>query len=87
MTHRTNARFWRIYRQLPTQIQNLANKNFDLLKRNPRHPSLHFKKIGVLWSVRVGIDYRAIGLDKGETVLWIWIGTHDEYKRMVAQQR
>lgn len=42
-----------------------ADKNFALLKDNPRHPSLHFKKVGTLWSARVGEQYRALGKDVG----------------------
>jgi hypothetical protein len=46
MKHMTLPRFWRCYEQLPVEIQTLADKNFELLKNDPRHPSLHFKKIG-----------------------------------------
>lgn len=61
----------------------LAKKNFNLLMADPFHPSLHFKRIDKLWSVRVGFDYRALGLDKGDTVQWFWIGHHNEYNRVV----
>jgi hypothetical protein len=83
VNHRTTAGFWRRYHQLPRDIQELAKKNFERLKADPFHPSLHFKKIGKLWSVRVGLDYRALGLDKGDTVQWFWIGHHDEYPRII----
>jgi hypothetical protein len=45
VTHRANLRFWRCYRQLPEDIQKLADASFRLLRQSPRHPSLHFKKI------------------------------------------
>ena len=64
-------------------MQELAKKNFKLLKANPCHPSLRFKKIGKLWSVRIELECRALGLDKGNTVHWFWIGHHDEYNRIV----
>lgn len=83
MNHRTTAGFWRRYHQLHEDIQVLAKKNFELLKADPFHPSLHFKRIDKLWSVRVGLDHRALGLDKGDTVQWFWIGRHDEYNRIV----
>ena len=54
-----------------------------MLKANPSHPSLHFKKVGRFWSVRVGINYRALAIDDGEDFIWVWIGTHDEYERMI----
>lgn len=54
MKHVTTPQFWELYRHLPLEVRELADKNFALLKANPQHPSLHFKKIGRLWSVRVG---------------------------------
>ena len=53
MTHHANPRFWRCYRALPAEIRELADRNYEILKSNPNHGSLHFKKIGALWSVRV----------------------------------
>jgi hypothetical protein len=50
-----------MYRQLPADVRALADKNFKLLNSDPKHPSLHFKKIDKLWSVRVGIHHRAFG--------------------------
>ncbi len=83
MKHRATAGFWRRYHRLPQEIRQLADKNFELLKANPYHPSLHFKKIGTLWSARVGSGYRALGLDEGGTVQWFWIGTHAEYDKLI----
>lgn len=62
----------------------LADKNFALLKHDPKHPSLHFKCIdNDLWSVRVGMHYRALALREEEVFSWIWIGPHSEYDRLV----
>ncbi|MFN8482734.1 MAG: hypothetical protein U0768_06775 [Anaerolineae bacterium] len=61
----------------------MADKNFALLKADPQHPSLRFRKIGRLWSVRVGARYRALGLDKGEVIVWFWIGSHAEYDKLL----
>lgn len=87
MKHRTLPRFWRHYQQLPKEARELADKNFDLLKSDPYHPSLHFKKVDdvrKLWSVRVGLQYRALGMEKPDGILWFWIGTHAEYNKLVA---
>jgi len=80
------VRFWTLFAHLPNAIQVVARKNFELLKENPSHPSLHFKKVGNLWSVRAGINYRALAVEDGEDFIWIWIGSHDEYRRFVKQQ-
>ena len=81
--HRATTRFWQCFRQLPSSVQAISKKNFELLKANQSHPSLHFKKIGKLWSVRAGLNYRALAVEDGKDFIWVWIGTHDEYQRML----
>jgi hypothetical protein len=76
--------FWACYRALPVDVQCLADRNFALLKADPRHPSLHFKKIGSLWSARVGLHYRALATADGDDLVWFWIGTHADYDRAVG---
>ena len=83
MKHLASPRFWRHYRELPEAVRRLADKSFELLKENPHYPSLHFKKIDQLWSVRVGAHYRALGLDSGDTIVWFWIGSHADYDKLV----
>jgi len=86
MIHKTTAEFWERYRTLPRKKRDLADKNFALLKDNPNHPSLHFKSVGsTLKSARVGRDYRALAVEREYGFLWIWIGTHAEYDKMLAQ--
>ena len=81
--HKATSRFWKCFQQLPAIIKRQAAENFELLKENHRHPSLHFKKVGKVWSVRIGLDYRAIAFEDGSDFIWVWIGSHDEYKRMI----
>jgi len=69
---------------MPAEVRATADKNYALLKQNPKHPSLHFKKIGPLWSVRVGEKWRALGHDVEDGVNWFWIGTHEEYDKLVG---
>jgi hypothetical protein len=61
--HRANPKFWQFYVQLPEAIRRLPDEKYALLKADPRHPSLHFKKVGRMWSVRVGIHYRAVAVE------------------------
>ena len=58
-------------------------QEYEILKVDPDHPSLHFKKVGPYRSVRVGIAYRALGVEDGGTIVWFWIGNHDEYERLI----
>lgn len=85
MKHFANPSFWTCYEQLPASIRNLANKNFELLKTNPKHPSLHLKKIGKYWSARVGRKYRTVAVEIDENLIWFWIGTHTEYNRLIRE--
>jgi len=84
LRHFASPRFWELYQALPTEAQELAHRNFTILKSNTRHPSLHLKRIGKFWSVRVGDHYRALGTDVPDGILWVWIGTHADYDRIIG---
>lgn len=87
MNHFALPRYWRHYRALPAEVRETADKAFALLRTDPFHPSLHFKKVGwtkQLWWVRVGMHYRALGMDKPEGVVWFWIGPHSEYDTLLT---
>jgi len=87
VTHSASARFWERYGALPKDVRALADKTYELLKHDPRHPSLHFKKLGKFWSVRVGSHHRALAIQIEGGLLWVWIGTHAEYDRLVSGQQ
>jgi len=82
----TTPDFWKAYSSLPPKIKNRARLVYKLWKINPRHPSLRFKKTGNVWSIRIGDGYRALGLMKYEACYWFWIGTHDEYMKLLGSE-
>jgi hypothetical protein len=82
LSHRASKRFWRNFDQLSPEIQQLARENYELLKENPHHPSLRFKRVGRYWSVRIGLSFRAVGIDAPNGIVWFWIGPHEEYDRL-----
>jgi hypothetical protein len=82
--HFASPEFWTCLERLTGTVQELARENYDLLKANPYHPSLHFKRVGRFWSVRVGRSYRALAVDAQDKIVWFWIGTHAEYDRLVG---
>jgi hypothetical protein len=84
--HRSTDQFWERYDALPNDIQELADKNFQILKANPRHPSLQFKKVGGFWSARIGLVHRALAVEDGADFVWVWIGTHDDYQKMIRKR-
>jgi hypothetical protein len=67
--HAASPRFWTAYEALPSPVRKLADANFSLLKRDPRHPSLQFKKVGRYWSARVGLRYRALAVETDDGYL------------------
>jgi hypothetical protein len=86
MISKATRRFWKLYRELPTPTQRLAVKSYDLWRRDHHHPSLGFKKLagrGQRFSVRIGDHYRALGHQVTSGVEWVWIGTHEEYNKLL----
>jgi hypothetical protein len=85
---RATQRFWAAYRELPAEIRGLARKAYQLFRENPGHPSLHFKKVHdrePIYSARVTLGYRAVGLLEHDAITWFWIGTHADYDRLLGQ--
>ncbi len=86
MTHHTTSKFWKRYYNLSESIQKLADKNFELLKADSLHPSLHFKEISGkdnLWSARVGDHFRVLAIREEDKLYWFWIGSHAEYNKII----
>ena len=83
MNHYANSSFWSAYDALPPSTQRVADRCYDLLKSNPKHPSLHFKNVGKYWSARAGIHYRALAVKVDDGFLWFWIGSHTAYDRLI----
>ena len=75
-------------KELSPELRQQARVSYKLFKQNPYHPSLHFKQIHTtkpIYSVRVGRSYRALGIRKGDTITWFWIGSHAEYDKLISQ--
>ena len=81
--HFTTSSFWKEFEKLPEDVKQLALKNYELLNNDALHPSLQFKKVGKLWSARVGARHRALATESRDGFLWIWIGLHNEYVRVI----
>ncbi len=88
MNSYTTERFWNAYENLPQEVKSKARKAYKLFSRNSEHPSLRFKKVHPeenIYAVRINRNYRALGVKKGEDVIWFWIGSHDDYERMISK--
>ncbi len=86
MKHLASSHFWQRFDALPVEIQQLARRNYALLRQNPAHPSLQFKQVrkGQYYSVRVSLHYRALGVSITEGVQWFWVGAHAEYDHLIG---
>jgi plasmid maintenance system killer protein len=82
---RTRPSFWQAYGRLNELNRLAARRAYALFAKNPEHPSLRFKKLGGydhVWSVRINEKYRAIGERKGGTIVWVWVGSHNEFDNL-----
>ncbi|MDE0636886.1 MAG: hypothetical protein OXI43_13695 [Candidatus Poribacteria bacterium] len=83
MEHILDDDFWDAYAELPLNVQRRVPQKFQLLRQNPKHPSLRFKKVRDLWAIRVSRGYRALAREEEGAFIWFWVGTHGEYERRI----
>jgi hypothetical protein len=85
---RATDAFWKAYGGLPDEIKQRAKVAYRLWRDNPNHPSLRFKRIHAtepIFSVRIGLGWRAVGVRSGDEIIWYWIGSHSDYDNLVSQ--
>ena len=88
MKSSTTKDFRKRLNQLPISVQEQANKAYALWKTDPYHPSLQFKRVSQrqpIYSARISLNYRALGLLEKEHIYWFWIGTHAEYDELLKR--
>ena len=88
MVSLTTDKFWKSFEKLPKDIQTRAKKAYELWAADPFHESLQFKRIHSerpIYSVRIGRDYRAVGLKEGDSIIWFWIGSHSDYDTLLKK--
>ena len=88
MKSRTVPPFWEMLSALPPEIQALASKTFRIWQAAPWSYGLHFKRVCAnepIYSVRIGRNYRALGLLEDDTVYWYFIGNHDAYDQKLQR--
>jgi hypothetical protein len=85
---KTTQRFGKAFASLPDHVQQRTRVAYRHLRADPTHPSLRFKQVHrsrPIYSVRVGLGYRALAVRDGEVLIWFWIGTHADYDRLLAE--
>jgi mRNA-degrading endonuclease RelE of RelBE toxin-antitoxin system len=73
---------------LPASVQEQADKAYSLWQEDPYHPSLQFKRVSQkqpIYSARVSLNCRVLGLLESDHIYWYWIGAHDEYDELLKR--
>ncbi len=81
-------RFFALYRGLSESVRQQARQAYSLFQQDPHHPSLRFRKVHPtrpIFSARVGLHYRVVGLRDGDDIFWFWIGPHSAYDHLLSQ--
>jgi hypothetical protein len=90
MKSKTNRRFKKCAALLPEEERKNANEAFKQFILDPYHPGLHFKRVHSslpVFSVRISLDYRAVGIIDGDEIIWFWIGSHAEYEKILKSMK
>ena len=86
MQSRGTRQFWRLFSDLPIDVQKAARRAYQSFRSNPARPGLQFKKLegeDNIYSARIGLEYRALAVMKKDGIVWYWIGSHSDYDRLV----
>ena len=86
MRSRRTRSFTQRFAELPGPIQRQAREAYRLFASDPFHASLRLKQVHAsspFFAVRIGRDYRAVGLRQEDVVIWFWIGSHADYDQLL----
>ena len=86
MISHTNSSFWKLYKKLPQNVREIAKKQYKLFVKDAYHASLHFKRVHStrpIYSARITRNYRAVGILDDNIIVWFWVGSHDEYDKLL----
>lgn len=88
MISRTTEKFRALFALLPNTIKAQAKEAYQQFKKDPYHPSLQFKRVHSskpIYSVRINLDYRAVGIIQDNEIIWFWIGSHNVYEKLLKK--
>jgi mRNA-degrading endonuclease RelE of RelBE toxin-antitoxin system len=80
--------FRKQFSDLPASVQEQAAKAYTLWQADAYHPSLQFKQVSQrqpIYSARISLNYRVLGLFESDHIYWYWIGAHDEYDELLKR--
>ena len=68
-------------------VREAARRAYRVFLNDPSHPALRFKKLEgyeYVWSVRINEQYRSVGERRGDTIVWVWIGSHNDFDKLFS---
>lgn len=86
MKSHITAKFRKAFQDLPKNTQKQARRAYRLFMQDPNHPSLQFKPIipaKGIYSARINLKFRVLGVRRGDTIIWFWVGAHTEYEKII----
>jgi len=90
MISHTTERFRKLLAQLPKEIQKQAKEAYLHFEKDPYYPGLRFKRVHSkrpIYAVRISRDYRAVGVQQKNEIIWFWIGSHSDYDKLLKEMR
>ncbi|MCK9397266.1 MAG: hypothetical protein M0Q44_16975 [Methylobacter sp.] len=88
MISRTTEKFRALFALLSNTIKAQAKEAYQQFRKDPYHPSLQFKRVHSskpIYSVRINLDYRAVGIIQDNEIIWFWIGSHNVYEKLLKK--
>jgi hypothetical protein len=69
-------------------VRRQAREAYRTFQRDPANRGLRLKQVHPsrpIYSARVGLGHRALAVRDGETWIWFWIGSHNDYDNLLGQ--
>lgn len=88
MTSYTTEQFRKFLAQLPKEVRKQAKQAYIQFEKDPYHPGLRFKRVHSkrpVYSVRISRNYRALGVQQDNRMIWFWIGSHADYNKILKE--
>ena len=86
MNSHIDPEFRKCLAKLSREKKQAAIDAYKQWKQDPFAGSLRFKCVDQksnIWSVRIGIHYRAFGARDDDEIIWFWIGSHEEANNLI----
>lgn len=86
--HWTTAQFRRLYSEMKHDDQARADDKFDKVLYDPKSAGIHrinqnpYKQYEV-YGAPAGLKQRVLGVRTGTCFIWYWIGSHEEYNKLI----